>query len=134
MSNQSGQETKVPGKSCSLLLIDDDDDQLMVLATFLQQRGYGVHTAHSAAEGLEILDRENVDCAICDVMMPRFGGRDFVSAVRKHVRHSKLPIVMLTAARDDIANELLALGANEFCLKRNVRDTLLPTLESLLRK
>lgn len=116
----------------AILLIDDDEDQLAVFTLLLQKEGYKVISTHSAEEGLEVLDREKVDCIVCDVMMPRISGRNVIEAVRKEEKTAKTPIIMITAARDDMVADLITLGANEVCLKREARKELAPLIKGVL--
>lgn len=118
----------------SLLLIDDDEDQLAVLGAFLEHRGYEVQAFRRAQEALKAIKEADVDCVICDVMMPEMSGKDLVNRLRSEAVSVDVPIIMLTAARDDLATELLSIGANEFCLKRDVRRNLVPLIESVLKQ
>jgi two-component system phosphate regulon response regulator PhoB len=118
----------------SLLLIDDDEDQLAVLGAFLEQRGYKVQAFRRAQEALTAIKEAPIDCVICDVMMPEMSGKDLVNRLRSEAVSVDVPIIMLTAAREDLAPELLSIGADEFCLKRDIKRNLVPLIESVLKQ
>ena len=121
-------------KNASLLLVDDDEDQLIVFGTLLESHGYRVHLANSAVKAMSILEKEEVDCVISDVMMPRPNGRDLIRALKGDVRFASLPTVMLTAGRPDLEQQVLESGADHLCLKRDAPRYLIPLLNEVLGK
>ena len=118
----------------TILVIDDDENQLAVMATFLERQGYAVVSACSAEEGLGVLDQHAVDAAVCDVMLPRKSGKWFLESVRRSVKFAALPVLMVTAAREDMMQELLDAGANGFLAKRDLLKNLAPALVTALNK
>ncbi len=116
----------------TILVVDDDENQLAVMATFLERQGYAVLGACSAEEGLSMLERHTVDAVVCDVMLPRRSGKWLLENVRRSVKFSALPVLMVTAAREDMMQELLDAGASAFCAKRDLLRSLAPRLAALL--
>lgn len=98
-----------------ILIIDDDRDVLAVNAKSLSEKGYGVYTAETAAQGLELLKGCAPDCILLDVMMP---GMDGFEACRKIREISGVPVIFLTGrvSEDDKVNGLL-LGADDYMEK-----------------
>ncbi|MBC7453077.1 MAG: EAL domain-containing protein, partial [Massilia sp.] len=66
----------------TLLLVDDDPFMLDVLSDFLAQDGYRILTAHTAAEGFDILARNKVHVIVCDQCMPQMSGTEFMERVK----------------------------------------------------
>lgn len=54
----------------TILLVDDEQGYLEPLADALTHEGHRVLTATTAQEALKILEREKVDLATIDIMMP----------------------------------------------------------------
>jgi PAS domain S-box-containing protein len=78
----------------SILLVEDDELIQMVTSDDLQELGFRVQTAGSAAEAkekLRLLDGD-VDAAIVDVELPDASGETLVTELRSI--HPKLPIVV----------------------------------------
>ncbi len=78
------------------ILIVDDDPELHALIGFaLRREGYQVLEAHDAFEGLEIIEKEVVDLALLDVMMPKMDGLMMLSRLRES--HQDLRVIVMTA-------------------------------------
>jgi DNA-binding response OmpR family regulator len=78
------------------ILVVDDDPELHALIGFaLRREGYQVLEAHDAFEGLEVIEKEIVDLALLDVMMPKMDGLMMLSRLRKN--HHDLPVIVMTA-------------------------------------
>jgi signal transduction histidine kinase/ActR/RegA family two-component response regulator len=100
-------------KGIAVLVVDDDDESRSVVAAYLESHEATVLTARSAAEALEILQRDHVDVLLADVAMP---GEDGYSLMRKLrtlqvSRASMIPAAALTAfAREEDRQEALQAG------------------------
>jgi DNA-binding response OmpR family regulator len=78
------------------ILVVDDDQELQNLVNFaLKREGYDVRQALNAFEGLEIIEKENVDLALLDIMMPKMDGLEMLSRLR--VNNQDLPVIVMTA-------------------------------------
>ena len=64
----------------TVLVVDDDDESRQVMAVHLENHHARVLTAASAAEALEVVQREHVDVLLADVGMP---GEDGYALIRK---------------------------------------------------
>ena len=58
----------------SLLLVDDESTVLLTLKKTFSKNNYDIHTALSAREGLELINRQRVDAALIDFNMPEMDG------------------------------------------------------------
>ncbi len=65
----------------SLLFVDDEPNILSSLRRLFRPLGYTVFTAHSGAEGLEILETESVDLVVSDMRMPEMDGARLLAEV-----------------------------------------------------
>ena len=65
-----------------VLVVDDDRENREVVAANLASRQATVLTADSAAQALEVLQRERIDVLLADIAMP---GEDGYSLIRKRV-------------------------------------------------
>jgi len=97
----------------SVLVVDDDDESRGVVAASLENHRARVMTARSAAEALEILQREHVDVLLADIAMPGEDGYALVRKLRRlHAsRAATIPAAALTAfAREEDRQEALEAG------------------------
>jgi CheY-like chemotaxis protein len=95
----------------------------------------GVSGFHHAADGraaLDVLAQHWVDAIFCDLHMPTMTGREFIQTVRAHELWKNIPIAVLTSERSpETEEEVLALGANLYCMKPVAPETLRDLFEAL---
>ena len=65
-------------KTASLLFVDDERNILSSMKRLFRPLGYHIHLASSGAEGLEILEREDIDLIVSDMRMPEMNGAEFL--------------------------------------------------------
>ena len=65
-----------------ILVVDDDKNTRRLLRAVLEAEHYTVTTACDGEEALAVLDREHIDLAILDIMMPHMDGYEFTSLLR----------------------------------------------------
>jgi len=96
-----------------VLLVEDESDMRESVAMSLELCGARVTGVGSAAEALEILDRDPPDVILCDIGMPDEDGYALVRRIRARGvgDGGQTPAVALTAyARDEDRNRALAAG------------------------
>ena len=99
----------------NILVCDDERDIVAALKIYLEAEGYGVVCAYNGAQGLELMDRENVSLVLLDVMMPVMDG---ITAMIKLREKSNVPVIMLTAKSEDTDKILgLNIGADDYVTK-----------------
>ncbi len=78
-----------------ILIIDDDADFISSLRLTLESSGYGVISAHSAAEGLALFMEGKPDLIISDIMMEKIdSGIRFARDVRDI--DARVPLFLLS--------------------------------------
>ena len=83
-------------KVTKTILVVDDDQELQDLVDFaLKREGYAVRQAFDALEGLEVIEKESIDLALLDIMMPKMDGLEMLSRLR--ASHKDFPVIMMTA-------------------------------------
>lgn len=117
------------------VLVADDEALLRELLEFrLSQRDLSVVTASDGRETLERLEDSDPDAVVLDAMMPVHDGFEVLRRMRASAKHSKTPVIMLTARRaeKDIVGAL-ELGANDYLVKPFMPEELLARLARLLK-
>jgi DNA-binding NtrC family response regulator len=99
-----------------VLVVDDEVPLRRALTRMLEGRGMQVVSASDGVEALEVLEREVVDVAVVDLMMPRIGGLELLERVRE--RHAGTEVVLMTAFGDvETAVKAVQAGAYHFLTK-----------------
>jgi FixJ family two-component response regulator len=104
-------------------VVDDDESVRESLPDLLKELGFAVG-AFSSAEAFLASDYVNeTKCLILDIAMPGMSGPDLQQELK--LRHQEIPIVFITARRDDTVHALmLEQGAVE-CLFKPFSETVL---------
>jgi two-component system OmpR family response regulator len=114
-----------------LALIDDDLDIRQLISQYLSQQGFEV-VAYADGESFLQADMTRFDLAVLDLGLPGMDGLDVCRNLRQT---SSLPVIMLTAASDDLDRILgLELGADDYMGKPFNPRELLARIKALLRR
>ncbi len=99
----------------NILVVDDEQEIADLVEIYLVSDGYKVFKASNAQEGLEILEREGIQMAILDIMMPGMSGLEMCKKIRET---NNIPIIMLSAKSTDLDKILgLGTGADDYVAK-----------------
>lgn len=99
----------------NVLIAEDDEDIVKLLKLYLENEGFDVKWAKDGVEACEIFDKEKINLAIVDIMMPRMNGYELTKYIRNK---SNVPIIILSAAQLDSDKILgLNLGADDYMVK-----------------
>ena len=116
----------------NILVVDDDHEIADLVEIHLRGEGYHVFKAYNGREALELFDREEVDLAILDIMMP---GTDGLTLCRKLREESSVPIIILTAKDSEYDYvQGITIGSDDYLTKPFRPTALLMRVRSLLRR
>lgn len=98
-----------------ILVVEDEHDIADLLEVYLQNENYIVYKFYSAKEALACIEREEIDLAILDIMLPDANGFSICRRIREKYTY---PIIMLTA-KDEETDKItgLTLGADDYVTK-----------------
>src|SRR6186713_50110 len=117
-ASRSGELTavKVDAGPTKVLVVDDEPTLRRSLSRLLQSRGCAVLTADDGEQAISLLEREHIDVALVDLMMPKVGGLELLEHVRD--KHDGVEVVMMTAFGDvETAVKAVRAGAYHFLTK-----------------
>ena len=98
-----------------ILVIDDDERLRELLGRFLDESGFRVTGANSAAEARDYMKVMHFDLLVIDVMMPGETGVEFLASIRPA---ANIPALFLTALSEtENRIEGLEAGADDYIAK-----------------
>jgi DNA-binding response OmpR family regulator len=122
----------VSGAPRTILLVEDESTIALPLAAALEREGYATRITGSASEAIALADELQPDLVLLDVMLSDGSGLDVCRELR---RHSKVPIIMLTARGDETDRVVgLELGADDYVVKPFSARELVARIRAVLRR
>lgn len=117
-----------------ILVVEDDDGTREAVVKHLSSAGYIVNEAENGWEALLMLDREKFDLVVLDLVMPGMDGQSFLGVLRGGQKHSRIPVVVLTAFDVGEMRKLIEpLGVSRIMGKRPpLWDDLVPAVKHVL--
>ena len=99
-----------------ILIADDEREIVKLLRIYLESDGINVFEAGDGAQALDILERNNIDLALVDIMMPKVDGYEVIKHIR--AREKYIP-VMVISAKVTLSDRVLGidLGADDYITK-----------------
>lgn len=116
-----------------ILVIDDEDLICQLLRRLLEEAGYSVIEATTAASALQ-QSQTGPDLILMDYVLPDMDGLRLLQAIRSQTRSAQVPVIFLTG-KDDVPTKLEALkhGAVDYVTKPFDRRELLARISRHLR-
>jgi len=116
-----------------ILVVDDEQPIQQLLDRTLRSEGYDVVPATDGEQALERLRDQPFDLVMLDVMLPKLDGFEVCRRVRAE---STVPIIMLTAKAEEVADRVLGLelGADDYIIKSCSMRELRSRVKAVLRR
>ena len=117
----------------TVLVVDDEQVMREILDALLRQAGYSVRLAETGEQGIRIVDREPIDLAVVDVMLPDISGLKVLERIREI--DAEISVVMLTAfASVETAVAAIKCGAFDYLTKPFKNDEVLNLVGNGIRQ
>ncbi len=97
-STDAGGAGAAPKESGAILAVDDSEIVRELIRGQLENEGYRVHTAGSAADALQSLSKELPALVLLDVMMPEMDGFELCRRIRERTPGRHLPILFVSSS------------------------------------
>lgn len=115
-----------------ILVVDDEQEIADLVALYLESEGFTVFKFYTAAEALECIQKEDLDLAILDIMLPGISGLQICKKIRE--KHC-YPVIMLTAKGEQVDKITgLTLGADDYITKPFLPLELVARVKAQLRR
>ncbi|TAE58334.1 MAG: DNA-binding response regulator [Nostocales cyanobacterium] len=115
-----------------ILLVEDDELFRLGLRVRLQQE-VGLEIIAEAEDGetaIDLVNKYSLDVVLLDIGLPGIGGLDACYQIKQ--KYPNLPVLVLTShSQKSLITQLINAGANGYCLKGVVAETLILALRSV---
>lgn len=106
------------GTQPQVLVVEDERDIAALVAYHLTKEGYRVRTAADGPDAIGSAVHERPDLIVLDLMLPGHSGYEVITELKRRAETSEIPIVVLTARRDEQDRiKGLELGVDDYLTK-----------------
>jgi len=116
----------------TILVVEDETSIAEVVSLYLKRAGFNVLIAPDGRQAMNVFERQQPDFVIMDLMLP---GVDGLSLTRWLRDRSDVPIIMLTARREEIDRIAgLEMGADDYVIKPFSPQELVSRVRAVMRR
>jgi DNA-binding response OmpR family regulator len=116
----------------TILVVEDESSIAEVVSLYLKRAGYDVQTAPDGRQAMKLFERQPPDFVILDLMLPEVDGLSLTRWLRER---SSVPIIMLTARREEIDRIAgLEMGADDYVVKPFSPQELVSRVRAVMRR
>ncbi len=116
----------------NILIAEDDKDIAEVIKLYLENEGFQVICAKDGQLAYEAVQKQKVDLAVVDIMLPKMNGYELIKKIRED---NNMPILILSAKNLDSDKILgLDLGADDYMTKPFNTLELIARIKSNIRR
>jgi DNA-binding response OmpR family regulator len=118
-----------------ILVVEDEESIRDLICFHLDLAGYAYETVSDGKEALSVAVRQPFDVVVLDVLLPNLDGMTLCQAIRREGPNREVPILMLTARREE-SDKVLGLesGADDYLTKPFSFREFLARIGALLRR
>ncbi len=119
-----------------ILIVDDDAGGRMLIRTVLEKNGFAVTETDDGSTAIPFLQQaEDIDGILLDLMMKNMDGLETLKRIRKSMKTSALPVVILTGSQDpEDEKRLMKAGADDYLRKPVDPLQLVTRIRSVLKR
>ncbi len=99
----------------NILIADDEKEIVRLLKIYLEAEHFNIFEAYDGAAAYDILQKESIDLAIVDIMMPKIDGYELI----KKIRTGRYIPILVVSAKTQLSDRILGidLGADDYIVK-----------------
>ena len=115
-----------------ILVVEDEASIAEVVSLYLKRAGYNAQIASDGRQAMHLFERHKPDLVILDLMLPEVDGLSLTRWMRDR---SNVPIIMLTARREEIDRITgLEMGADDYVVKPFSPQELVSRVRAVMRR
>jgi len=117
----------------NILVLEDQDEIREFIVINIKRQNHTVFKAASGEEALEIVEKNNIDVAVLDIMLPGINGLEVCKNIRRNNKY--MGIIMLTAkGLESDKEEGFMSGADDYIIKPFSPKELIMRINAILRR
>lgn len=99
----------------NILIVDDEKEIVELIELYFRSSNYKIFKAYDGIEAINIIDKNDINLAIVDIMMPNLNGYSLIQNIRSKLN---IPIIVISAKVEGY-DKILALdmGADDYVTK-----------------
>lgn len=99
----------------NILVVDDEKEIVELVELYFRNNDYKIFKAYDGIEAINIIDKNDINLAIVDIMMPNLNGYSLIMNIRSKLN---MPIIVISAKGEGY-DKILALdmGADDYVTK-----------------
>lgn len=120
------------GSNLKVLVIDDSNTIRRSAEIFLKQGGHDVMLAEDGFDALAKVNDYQPNVIFCDILMPRLDGYQTCAIIKRNIKFSGVPVVMLSS-KDGVFDKARGrmVGAQDYLTKPFTKDQLLQAVQQV---
>ena len=116
----------------NVLIIDDEELIRNVVKEYCLNEGYTVYEASDGIEGLDVLEKENIDIIVLDIMMPKMDGYTFFQKMKEKYN---IPTIVLSARNEEYDKLFgFSIGIDDYLTKPFSPKELVARIKAILKR
>ena len=116
----------------NILIVEDEPSIAEVVGLYLNRAGFQVQIAKDGRQARSMLEKKIPDLVVMDIMLPEIDGLSLTRWLRDH---SNVPIIMVTARREEIDRITgLEMGADDYVIKPFSPQELVSRVRAVFRR
>lgn len=129
------ESVSVPPRPRRALVVEDEPHIRELIALHLGHEGLQVVESGAGDDAIKKIEAEPFDVVVLDLMLPRVDGLAVCRAIRREPKNADVPVLMLTAKREESDKVLgLETGADDYLTKPFGVRELVARVRALLRR
>jgi len=116
-----------------VLLVEDEAVNRLYVRHILSRHSFIIIEARDGMEAVDAALKENPDCILMDIGLPRMDGMEAIRQIRSSQKEHRIPILAVTAhAQQADQEEIMKSGADDILHKPYKEKEILEKLQRLL--
>ncbi len=132
--NKPNQNRRKNDSKVSVLVVDDDLSHQLSLRNLIETIGLGTKGANDGYEAIKLLNENEFEIILLDINMPLLDGHEVLDHINQNTHFSAGIIVITGDPSQNVEQQTLRNGADDFIRKPYSPDEVLASIQNLLKK